>query len=60
VIFEYCSYKGRPPNDTTRADEAPAEACASGEAIWKQLGTESVNESGDAYLLFGAVHTPAQ
>ena len=30
VTFEYCSYKGGPPNDITRADEAPKEACEQG------------------------------
>lgn len=25
VTFEYCSYKGRPPNDIERADQAPKE-----------------------------------
>ena len=32
VTFEYCSYKGRPANDITRADEAPKEACEQGTA----------------------------
>jgi len=37
VTFEYCSYKGLPPNDITRADEAPLEACADGSASWARL-----------------------
>src|SRR6266568_9427337 len=35
VTFQYCSYKGLPPNDITRADEAPTAACDSGLATWK-------------------------
>ena len=34
VTFQYCSLKGLPPNDITRADEAPLSACASGDANW--------------------------
>ena len=37
VTFEYCSYKGGPPNDITRADEAPKEACEQGTASWARL-----------------------
>jgi hypothetical protein len=32
AIFEYCPYKGVPPNGITRANEAPKEACAQGTA----------------------------
>jgi hypothetical protein len=59
VTFEYCSYKGLPPNDITRADEAPSAACASGLAVWKSLPANvRVNASGDAYLTFGIVQIP--
>jgi len=58
VTFEYCSLKRRPPNDITRADEAPLEACASGDASWARLGSVGVNPSGDAYLNFGIVRMP--
>lgn len=60
AVFEYCSYKGLPPNDITRADEAPLEACQSGEASWDRLsrGNVELNESGDAYQFFGAVRIP--
>ncbi len=37
VTFEYCSYKGGPPNDISRADEAPKEACEQGTASWARL-----------------------
>jgi hypothetical protein len=60
VIFEYCSYKRLPPNDITRADEAPLEKCQTGEASWDRLsrGNEVLDESGDAYEFFGAVRIP--
>ena len=59
VAFEYCSYKGLPPNDITRADEAPTAACDSGLATWKGLRQRSkVNESGDAFGFFGIVLIP--
>ena len=58
VTFEYCSLKRRPPNDITRADEAPLEACASGDASWARLGSFGVNTSGDAYFVFGIVRIP--
>ena len=59
VAFEYCSYKGRPPNDITRADEAPSAACASGLATWKSLpATLTVDPVGNAYLNFGIVQIP--
>ena len=58
VTFQYCSYKGLPPTDPTRADEAPSSACADGTASWQNLRNISVNASGNAYLDFGAVHIP--
>lgn len=58
VTFEYCSYKGGPPNDITRADEAPLEACANGSANWARLTSVSVNTSGNAYMIFGVVRIP--
>ena len=51
VVFQYCSYKGLPPNDITRPDEAPLEACADGSASWANLrSVHSINQSGDAFL----------
>jgi hypothetical protein len=59
VVFQYCSYKGLPPNDITRPDEAPTAVCDSGLATWKSLHSLlKVNESGDAYLDFGIVLIP--
>jgi len=59
VSFQYCSYKGLPPNDITRADEAPTAACDSGLATWNDLRQRSkVNESGDAFGFFGIVLIP--
>lgn len=58
VTFQYCSYKGLPPNDITRADEAPASACAAGTAKWANLLSVSVNSSGDAGMNFGVVIIP--
>ena len=59
VVFQYCSYKGLPPNDITRADEAPLEACdIDGTAKWANLTTLKVNQSGDAFLDFGVVQIP--
>jgi len=58
VTFQYCSFKGLPPNDITRADEAPSSACDSGSAVWKNLGTVKVNGSGDAFITFGIVQIP--
>jgi hypothetical protein len=56
VIFQYCSFKGLPPNDIERADEAPSAACADGSATWANLPANvRVNASGDAYLDFGAL-----
>jgi hypothetical protein len=65
VTFEYCSYKGRPPNDISRADEAPKEACEQGTASWARLGSLSVYPGmcpalgpGYACLNFGVVRLP--
>jgi hypothetical protein len=59
VIFQYCSYKGLPPNDIARADEAPTAACEDGSATWANLPRGvPVNASGDAYLDFGVVMIP--
>jgi hypothetical protein len=65
VTFEYCSYKGRPPNDITRPDEAPKEACEQGSASWARLASMSVSEgrcptlgTGYACMNFGVVRIP--
>jgi len=65
VTFEYCSYKGRPPNDISRADEAPKEACAQGTASWARLTSLSVYPGmcpplgpGYACMNFGVVRLP--
>ena len=46
VTFEYCSYKGGPPNDITRADEAPKEACETGSATWARLTSVKLTSVG--------------
>ena len=65
VTFEYCSYKGRPPNDISRADEAPKEACEQGTASWARLTSLSVYPGmcpplgpGYACMNFGVVRLP--
>jgi hypothetical protein len=62
VTFEYCSYKGLPPNDITRADEAPLEACADGSAAWNRLTATALGcpQLGPGYACtgFGVVHIP--
>lgn len=59
VIFQYCSYKGLPPNDIARADEAPSAACEDGSATWANLPPGvPVNASGDAFRDFGVVMIP--
>jgi hypothetical protein len=58
VTFHYCSLKGGPPNDITRADEAPSAACATGQGSWARLTTVPVNASGDALMNFGFVRIP--
>lgn len=65
VTFDYCSYKGGPPNDVTRADEAPKEACEQGTASWARLTSMTVDSGrcptlgiGYACMNFGVVHIP--
>ena len=66
VTFEYCSYSKLPPNDITRADEAPKEACEQGLAKWARLQTVSVTNGGNCLALgsgtacapFGSVRIP--
>jgi len=58
VVFEYCSLKGLPPNDITRADEVPFEACEQGAATWAHLLSIEVNELGEASMNFGIVQIP--
>jgi hypothetical protein len=58
VVFQYCSFKGLPPGDITRADEAPSAACADGSATWANLTVVPVSGSGDAYMNFGCVRIP--
>lgn len=65
VTFEYCSYKGLPPNDITRADEAPKAACDQGLADWARLTSVAVNAgrcpglgAGYACMVFGIVRIP--
>jgi hypothetical protein len=53
VVFEYCSYKKRPPNDITRADEAPKEACETGTASWARLASVSIADGGNCLALGG-------
>jgi hypothetical protein len=67
VTFEYCSYKGGPPNDISRADEAPKEACEQGTASWARLTSLSVYPGmcpplgpGYACMNFGIVRIPRQ
>jgi hypothetical protein len=59
VTFEYCSYRGLPPNDITRADEAPMSACLEGgTGRWRSMVMTSVNQSGEAGMDFGIVRIP--
>jgi hypothetical protein len=59
VAFEYCSFKGLPPNDPERADEAPREACKSGDGTWARLITVRVDASGNIPVVsFGVVFIP--
>jgi hypothetical protein len=65
AVFEYCSYKGRPPGDIERADEAPKEACDAGIASWRRLRSIDVNAGscpqlgvGNACMNFGIVMIP--
>jgi hypothetical protein len=52
VTFQYCSLKGRPPNDFDRADEAPSSACDDGSATWAVLGQAAVDGAGNAEFAF--------
>jgi hypothetical protein len=65
ITFDYCSYKGLPPNDITRADEAPLEACRDGSADWARLTAIRLDTSGCprlgpgyACMDFGIVRIP--
>ena len=58
VTFQYCSYKGFPPNNIDRADEAPSAACADGSAQWARLLSLAVDNAGNASMNFGIVRTP--
>ena len=67
VTFEYCSFKGGPPNDIDRADEAPKEACDQGLASWSRLTSISVTAgrcpyvgTGYACMNFGIVMIPRE
>ncbi len=67
VTFEDRSYKGGPPNDIERADEAPKEACEQGSATWARLTSISVSAGrcpqlgiGYACMNFGIVRIPRQ
>jgi WD40-like Beta Propeller Repeat len=52
VVFQYCSLKGRPPNDIDRVDEAPLEECEAGNANWALLANVPVDEFGNAEWVF--------
>jgi hypothetical protein len=65
VTFEYCSYKGGPRNDITRADEAPKEACETASAGWARLVTVKLTDvgcpglgAGYSCMNFGLVSIP--
>ena|SRR5687768_14023700 len=59
VTFEYCSRKGGPSNDITRADELPSSECQPGGAgSWARLQTVNLSVSGDALIGFGFVTIP--
>ena len=59
VTFQYCSFKGGPPNDITRPDEAPSSACeVDGTGRWANLLSMKVSEAGDASTNFGPVRLP--
>ena len=56
VVFQYCSYRGLPPNDITQPDEAPSSACADGSGRWRNLNARvAVDTNGDAFLNFGVI-----
>ena len=53
MVFQYCSYKGLPPNDITQPDEAPSSACADGSGRWRNLNARiEVDANGDAFIEF--------
>jgi hypothetical protein len=58
VTFQYCSLKGLPPNDITRADEAPKAACETGAGTWSRLITVKPDASGIPLVNFPAVTIP--
>ena len=58
ITFQYCSYKGGPPNDLSRPDEAPSSACEDGTARWSSLLTMKIDVNGDASMNFGYVTIP--
>jgi hypothetical protein len=65
ATFEYCSFKGLPPDDITRPDEAPKEACDAGLARWARLTTVKLDAgtcpgfgAGSACMNFGIVQIP--
>ena len=54
VVFQYCSYRGVPPNDITQF--APSSACADGSGRWRNLNARiDVDANGDAFVTFGIV-----
>lgn len=58
ATFEYCAYRGFPPNDINRVDKAPASACEDPSlARWKSFISIGVF-NGDAFAGWGVVHIP--
>jgi len=59
VTFQYCSFKGGPPNDITRPDEAPSSACeVDGTGRWANLQSIRLKEARDVDVNFGIVQIP--
>jgi hypothetical protein len=59
VTFQYCSFTGGPPNDITRADEAPSSACeVDGTGRWANLQSIKLKEARDVDVNFGVVQIP--
>jgi hypothetical protein len=59
VTFQYCSYRGGPPNDLSRPDEAPSSACEiDGTGRWTSLLSLKIDASGNAAMTFGYVSIP--
>jgi hypothetical protein len=58
VEFQYCSLKGGPPNDISRADETSSADCATKIASWTRLLTLSLDSNGNALMNFGFVRIP--